>query len=53
MTHKVRDEVIGEDRFACLEECEYPDGNRVVAQILCQLREGQVAREVLTQTWDG
>jgi hypothetical protein len=48
MTHKVRDEAIGEDRFACVQECEYPNGNRVPAQILCQQRDGRVAPEA----WD-
>ena len=52
MTHQVSDEVIGEDRFAFIERCEYPDGTRVVAETMCELRDGEIAREVLTQAWD-
>jgi ketosteroid isomerase-like protein len=52
MTHRIRDEVIGDDRFACVEECQYPDGNRVFAQILCKLRDGKIEREELSQAWD-
>jgi ketosteroid isomerase-like protein len=52
MTHEVGDQVIGEDRIAFIERCEYPDGTRVVAETFCELRDGQIAREVLTQAWD-
>jgi hypothetical protein len=53
MNHKVEDQVIGEDRFSFIERCEYPDGNRVVASGLCELREGQIQRETMLQAWDG
>lgn len=53
MTHKVEGQVIGEDRFSFIERCEYPDGNRVIASGLCELREGQIQRETMLQAWDG
>jgi hypothetical protein len=28
MTHRIKDEVLGEDRVAFNEACEYPDGTR-------------------------
>jgi ketosteroid isomerase-like protein len=53
MTHKVEGQVIGEDRFSFIERCEYPDGNRVIASGVCELREGQIQRETMLQAWDG
>lgn len=53
MTHKVEGQVIGEDRFSFIERCENPDGNRVVASGLCELRDGQIQRETVLQAWDG
>lgn len=52
MTHQVGDPVIGEDRFAFIERCEYPDGTKVVAERLCETRDGMIVREVMTQAWD-
>ena len=52
MTHKVGDEVIGDDRFAYTERCEYPDGNLVFSAMVCDLRDGKIARQVGLQAWD-
>lgn len=52
MSHQVGDPVIGEDRFAFIERCEYADGTKVVAETLCELRDGMIVREVMTQAWD-
>lgn len=52
MTHQVGDPVIGEDRFAFIERCEYPDGTKVVAETMCEMRDGMIVRQVLTQAWD-
>src|SRR5215211_5142179 len=34
MTHEIGDEVIGDDRFAFTERCEYPDGNLVFSAMV-------------------
>ena len=52
MTHKIRDEVIGTDRFAFTELCEYPDGNLVFSAMVCDLYEGRIERQVGLQAWD-
>jgi hypothetical protein len=36
MTHHVENEVIGEDRVAFNEVCEYPDGTRVLAAMILE-----------------
>jgi len=52
MTHMIGDEVIGDDRFAYTERCEYPDGNLVFSAMVCDLRDGKIARQVGLQAWD-
>jgi len=52
MTHEIRDEVIGEDRISFNEWCEYPDGLRVIASNVLDIREGKIVRACINQTWD-
>ena len=52
MTHEIRDEVIGTDRFAFTELCEYPDGNLVFSAMVCDLNDGRIERQVGLQAWD-
>lgn len=52
MTHHVENEVIGEDRVAFNEACEYPDGTRVLAATTMDVRDGKVARQVNIEAWD-
>ncbi|HET7479696.1 MAG TPA: nuclear transport factor 2 family protein [Rubrobacteraceae bacterium] len=52
MTHRVENEVVGEDRIAFAERCEYPDGTKVLALETCELRDGKILRQVGVQVWD-
>jgi hypothetical protein len=52
MTHKVENEVVGEDRIAFQEACEYPDGTRVLGAETLELRDGKIARQVNVEAWD-
>lgn len=52
MTHHVENEVIGNDRLAFMESCEYPDGTRVLAAQTCELRDGKISRQTNVQAWD-
>jgi len=52
MTHHVENEVIGEDRVAFNEACEYPDGARVLAAMTLDVRNGKVMRQVNVEAWD-
>lgn len=52
MTHRVENEVVGEDRLAFTEACEYPDGTRVLAAETCELRDGKIVRQISVQAWD-
>lgn len=52
MTHHVEHEVIGDDRIAFVEECQYPDGCRVMAASVLDLEDGKIMRHVTVQAWD-
>ena len=52
MTHRVENEVIGEDRVAFNEACEYPDGTRVLVAMTLDVRDGKVVQQVNVEAWD-
>jgi nuclear transport factor 2 (NTF2) superfamily protein len=52
MTHRIVNEVVGEDRAAFNWACEYPDGTKVLAAKTVELREGKIMRQVSVQAWD-
>ncbi len=52
MTHRVENEVLGEERIAFQEACEYPDGIRVLGAETLELRDGKIMRQVNVEAWD-
>src|ERR671911_412264 len=52
MTHHVEDEVVGEDRVAYNEACEYSDGVRVLGATTIDLRDGMIVRQTNVEAWD-
>jgi hypothetical protein len=52
MTHHVEREVIGEDRIAFNEACEYSDGTRVLAATTLELQDGKIVQQVNVEAWD-
>ena len=52
MTHRVENEVVGEERVAFNEACEYSDGVRVLAATTLDVRDGKVVRQVNIEAWD-
>ena len=52
MTHRVESEVVGENRVAFNEACEYPDGTRVLTAQTLELCDGKIARQVNVEAWD-
>ncbi len=52
MTHRVENEVVGQDRIAFNEACEYTDGLRVLATATLDVRDGQIVRQVNVKVWD-
>jgi len=52
MTHRVQDEVVGEERIAFSDACQYPDGMRVIGAENLEVRAGEIVRHVSVQAWD-
>ena len=52
MTHRVENEVVGENRVAFNETCEYPDEVRVLTAMTLELRDGEISRQVNVEAWD-
>ena len=52
MTHRIENEVVGQDRIAFNEACEYPDGLRVLTAATLDVRDGQIVRQVNVEAWD-
>lgn len=52
MTHRVENEVIGGDRVAFNEACEYPDGTKVLCAATLEVRGGKVVRQTNVEAWD-
>jgi hypothetical protein len=52
MTHHVENEVLGENRIAFQEACEYPDGTRVLGAGTLEVRDGKIVRQVNVEAWD-
>ncbi len=52
MTHRVENEVLGEDRVAFNEACEYPDGTKVLCAATLEVSDGKIIRQVNVEAWD-
>ena len=52
MTHHIENEVVGEDRVAFNEACEYPDGTRVFCAASLNVQDGKIVRQVNIEAWD-
>ncbi|WP_128374460.1 nuclear transport factor 2 family protein [Streptomyces cavernae] len=52
MTHKVEQVVVQGDQAAFTESCEYPDGVKVLASSMLELRDGKIVEHTLLQAWD-
>jgi hypothetical protein len=52
MTHHIENEVVGEERVAFNEACEYPDGTKVLTATTLEVRDGKVAQQVNVEAWD-
>jgi ketosteroid isomerase-like protein len=46
------DEVVGEERAAFSVTCTFPDGRRVYEQVIVQLEDAKIARQVDVEAWD-
>ena len=49
---RVEDEVVGEERIAFNEACQYPDGTRVLTATTLEVQDDKIARQVSVEAWD-
>lgn len=49
---RIESEVVGEERIAFNEACEYPDGTRVLSATTLEMQDGKIARQVSVEAWD-
>jgi ketosteroid isomerase-like protein len=53
MTHQIEKVVVGEDEVAYQVACQYDDGTRVLASVVCDIADdGKITRETVVQAWD-
>lgn len=52
MTHRIENEVVGEDRVAFNEACEYEDGTKVLAAMTLEVEGGRIVRQTQVEAWD-
>ncbi len=52
MTHRIESEVLGTDRVAFNEACEYPDGTKVLCAATLEVQNGKIYRQVNVEAWD-
>lgn len=53
VTHRIKREIVGEDRVAFNEDCEYPDGTRILCAAMLEVRDGKIAHQASVEAWDG
>ena len=52
MTHKVDTTIADGDNLAFTQACAYPDGTKVFAAAVLELKNGRIARQTVVQAWD-
>jgi hypothetical protein len=52
MAHHVEEEIVGENRVAFNEACEYPDGLKVLTASTLGLQDGMIVRQTNIEAWD-
>ena len=50
--HRIEAEVVGEERIAFNEACEYPDGAKVLGATTLEVRDGKIVRQTSVEAWD-
>jgi hypothetical protein len=53
ITSRIEDEVVGEERVAFNEACQYPDGTRVMSATILEVKDGKIVRQMSVEAWDG
>lgn len=49
---RIQDEIVGKNRVAFNEACEYPDGTQVLSATTLEVRDGVILRHLSVEAWD-
>jgi ketosteroid isomerase-like protein len=49
---RIQDEVISKSRVAFNEECEYPDGLKVLTATTLEVQGGKITHQISVEAWD-
>ena len=52
MTHKVETTITDGNKLAFTQDCTYPDGAKVLAFSVIELKDGKIQSQSLVQAWD-
>jgi hypothetical protein len=52
LNHKIEMEAVGDDAAAFTDVCDYPNGARVIATDMCQIKNGKISKQMTVQVWD-
>jgi hypothetical protein len=52
MTHKVETTIVDGNKLAFTQDCTYPDGAKVLAISVIELKDGKIQNQSLVQAWD-
>ena len=52
MTHRISWSLHHEDKAALAEDCQYPDGVKVLCVTLLDVSDGLITRQLVSQSWD-
>jgi hypothetical protein len=50
--HSVHDLVSTEEALAFVQDCRYPEGNKVVCVTVARLADGKITTQSIAQAWD-
>ena len=48
----ITDEVLGQERAAFCVTCAFPDGNKIIENVIVHLQDGKIVRQVDVEAWD-
>ena len=52
MTLRLSDEVLSDQRIAFRVTCSFPDGRQIIENVIADIKDGQISRQVDVEAWD-
>ncbi len=52
LTHRIEQDVVGNDRVAYTQRCRYPEGLEVLLNVMLEVRDGEITRALVVQAYD-